>query len=371
MLADFGADVIKVEHPKGDPVRKHGHSKDGVNLWWKLLGRNKRCVTLNMSQAEGQEMMLSLAEQSDVLIENFRPGTLERWNLSPDRLMEANPRLVIARVTGFGQFGPYSKRAGFGTLAESMSGFASVTGQPDGPPTLPPLALADGIAALATTFAIMFALHSRERSGRGQVIDMAIIEPIMTILGPQPLWYDQLGVIQERRGNRSVNNAPRNTYQTRDGKWVAISTSAQSVAERVMRLVGHPEVIDEPWFASGIERAKHAETLDRMVGDWIAERDMEEVVARFEEAQAAVAPVYTIAHIFADPQYNALESITTVQDAELGPLRMQNVMFRMSKTPGAVRWAGEPLGASNPRVFHELLGYDAEKLAELQQKGVI
>jgi crotonobetainyl-CoA:carnitine CoA-transferase CaiB-like acyl-CoA transferase len=371
MLADFGAHVIKVEHPKGDPVRKHGHSKDGVNLWWKLLGRNKRCVTLNMSQAEGQQMMLNLAEQSDVLIENFRPGTLERWNLSPDRLMQANPRLVIARVTGFGQFGPYSKRAGFGTLAESMSGFASITGQADGPPTLPPLALADGIAALATTFAIMFGLHNRERSGRGQIIDMAIIEPIMTILGPQPLWYDQLGVIQERRGNRSVNNAPRNTYRTRDGKWVAISTSAQSVAERVMRLVGHPEVIDEPWFASGIERAKHAETLDRMVGEWIAERDMEEVVARFEEAQAAVAPVYNIADIFQDPQYGALESITTVDDAELGPLRMQNVMFRMSDTPGAVRWAGEPLGASNARVFGELLGYDAEKLAQLQQKGVI
>jgi crotonobetainyl-CoA:carnitine CoA-transferase CaiB-like acyl-CoA transferase len=178
-------------------------------------------------------------------------------------------------------------------------------------------------------------------------------------------------VIQERRGNRSVNNAPRNTYRTRDGKWVAISTSAQSVAERVMRLVGHPEVIDEPWFASGIERAKHAETLDRMVGEWIAERDMEEVIARFEEAQAAVAPVYNIADIFRDPQYGALESITTVDDAELGPLRMQNVMFRMSETPGAVRWAGEPLGASNARVFGELLGYDAEKLAQLQQKGVI
>jgi crotonobetainyl-CoA:carnitine CoA-transferase CaiB-like acyl-CoA transferase len=371
MLGDFGADVIKIEHPKGDPVRKHGHSKDGVNLWWKLIGRNKRCITLNLSQPEGQEMLLRLAEQSDVLIENFRPGTLERWNLSPERLQQANPGLVIARVTGFGQFGPYSKRAGFGTLAESMSGFASVTGQPDGPPTLPPLALADGIAALSTAFAVMFALHHRQHSGRGQVIDLAIIEPIMTILGPQPLWWDQLGVIQERRGNRSVNNAPRNTYQTRDGKWVAISTSAQSVAERVMRLVGHPEVIDEPWFSSGIERAQHAETLDRMVGDWIAERDLDEVVARFEEAQAAVAPIYNVEDIFEDPQYQALDSITTVEDEELGPLRMQNVLFRMSETPGRVRWAGQPLGAANADVYGELLGYEAERLAELQQKGVI
>jgi crotonobetainyl-CoA:carnitine CoA-transferase CaiB-like acyl-CoA transferase len=371
MLADFGADVLKIEHPKGDPVRKHGHSKDGVNLWWKLIGRNKRCVTLNLSQAQGQEILLRLAKQSDVLIENFRPGTLERWNLSPERLQQVNPGLVIARVTGFGQFGPYSKRAGFGTLAESMSGFASVTGQPDGPPTLPPLALADGIAALATTFAIMFALHSRQHTGRGQVIDLAIIEPIMTILGPQPLWWDQLGVIQERRGNRSVNNAPRNTYQTRDGRWVAISTSAQSVAERVMRLVGHPEVIDEPWFASGIERARHAELLDEMVGSWIAARDLEEVVARFEEAQAAVAPIYDVEDIFEDPQYRALNSITTVDDEELGPLRMQNVLFRMSETPGRVRWAGQPLGAANAEVYHELLGYDGERLAELQQEGVI
>jgi crotonobetainyl-CoA:carnitine CoA-transferase CaiB-like acyl-CoA transferase len=371
MLADFGADVIKIEHPKGDPVRKHGHSKDGVNLWWKLIGRNKRCVTLNLSQAQGQEILLRLAKQSDVLIENFRPGTLERWNLSPERLQQVNPGLVIARVTGFGQFGPYSKRAGFGTLAESMSGFASVTGQPDGPPTLPPLALADGIAALATTFAIMFALHNRRRTGRGQVIDLAIIEPIMTILGPQPLWWDQLGVVQERRGNRSVNNAPRNTYQTRDGKWVAISTSAQSVAERVMRLVGHPEVIDEPWFASGIERAQHADVLDEMVGSWIAARDLEEVVARFEEAQAAVAPIYDVKDIFEDPQYQALDSITTVDDEELGPLRMQNVLFRMSETPGRVRWAGQPLGAANAEIYRELLGYDGQRLAELQQEGVI
>jgi len=371
MLSDFGAEVIKVEHPKGDPVRLHGHQKNGVNLWWKMIGRNKRAVTLNLSKEQGQEMMLRLAESADVLIENFRPGTLERWNLSPERLHEVNPNLVIARVTGFGQFGPYHRRPGFGTLAEAMSGFAAMTGEPDGPPTLPPFGLADGIAALATTSAILVALQARTTLGRGQVVDMAIIEPILTVLGPQPTWFDQLGVVQERRGNRSVNNAPRNTYRTADGKWVAISTSAQNVAERVMHLVGHPEVIEEPWFASGAERAKHADTLDEMVGSWIAARDRDVVIDEFEKAQAAVAPIYDIRDIYEDPQYQALESITTVEDDELGPIRMQNVLARLSATPGEIRWAGRQLGQDNAAVYSELLGVDDESLARLKEAGVV
>lgn len=371
LLADFGADVIKVEHPKGDPVRKHGHRKGDVPLWWKMIGRNKRTVSLNLGVAEGQEVMLGLAAKSDVLIENFRPGTLERWNLSPERLHEVNPGLVIARVTGFGQFGPYHKRPGFGTLAEAMSGFAAITGEPDGPPTLPPFGLADGITALATCAAVMIALNARQSTGRGQVIDMAIIEPILTVLGPQPIWYDQLGVIQERRGNRSVNNAPRNTYRTREGRWVAISTSAQSIAERVMRLVGRPEVIDEPWFASGADRAKHADELDEMVGGWIAQRDFPEVVRAFEEAQAAVAPIYDIRNIFDDPQYQALGSIVSVDDEDLGPVKMQNVIFRLSESPGSVRWAGRKIGQDNAEVYGELLGLERARLDELREKGAI
>ena len=270
-LGDFGADVIKVEHPRGDPVRTHGHSKDGVPLWWKMVGRNKRTITLNFSQPDGKALLCELVKTADVLIENFRPGTLERWGVGPEHLQTINPRLIVLRTTGFGQIGPYAKRPGFGTLAESMSGFAAITGEPDGPPTLPPFGLADGIAGLAGAMAILLALYSRDaRAGQGQVIDLAIIEPILTILGSQPTVYDQLGIVQERSGNRSVNNAPRNTYRTRDEKWVAISTSALPIAERVMRLVGHPEVIDEAWFKSGAERAKHADELDHYVGDWIA-----------------------------------------------------------------------------------------------------
>jgi crotonobetainyl-CoA:carnitine CoA-transferase CaiB-like acyl-CoA transferase len=373
MLADFGADVIKIEHPtKGDPVRSHGPSKDGVPLWWAMLARNKRTIALNLGDAAGAEVMKRLVATADVLIENFRPGTLERWGLSPEVLHAINPGLVIARVTGFGQFGPYSGRPGFGTLAESMSGFAAITGDPDGTPTLPPFGLADGITAQTTSQAILTALYHRDVHGApGQVIDVAIIEPIVTILGPQPIVYDQLGIVQQRTGNRSVNNAPRNTYRTLDGKWVAISTSAQSIAERVMHLVGHPEVIDEPWFAAGSTRAEHADELDAYVGGWIAERDAAEVVKAFEEAQAAVAPIYDIADVFNDPQYQALDTITTVEDPVLGPVRMQNVMYRLSDSPGSIEWTGRPHGADTRAVLAERLGLDAAELDALVASGVI
>jgi formyl-CoA transferase len=370
VLGDFGAEVIKVEHPKGDPSRSHGYAKDGVGLWWKMLGRNKRCVTLSLSKPEGAELFTKLAREADVVIESFRPGTLERWDLGYEQLSEENPGLVLARVTGFGQFGPYSSRPGFGTIAESMSGFAHVTGQPDGPPTLPPFGLADGIAALATACAILMALRARDTTGKGQVVDLAIIEPIFTVLGPQPIAYDQLGMVQERTGNRSNNNAPRNTYQTKDGKWVAISTSAQNIAERVMRLVGRPEFIEEPWFQKGSERAKHADELDEAVGSWISERTTDEVVEAFEEANAAITPIYNIADIMQDPQYQALDSIITVDDSELGPIKMQNVIFRLSETPGEVKWSGPRLGEHNEEVYGEL-GIDEERLKELAEKGVV
>jgi crotonobetainyl-CoA:carnitine CoA-transferase CaiB-like acyl-CoA transferase len=371
MLGDFGAEVIKVEHPaKPDPSRGHGPSKDGVGLWWKLLGRNKRTITLNLSKPGGRATLLRLAATADVIIENFRPGTLEKWDLGWEELSAANPRLVLARVTGFGQFGPYAHRPGFGTLAEAMSGFAAITGEPDAPPTLPPFGLADSIAGLATAYAVMTALAARTRTGEGQVVDMAIIEPILTVLGPQPLWYDQLGYVQERTGNRSANNAPRNTYRTVDGGWVAVSTSAQSVAERVMRLVGRPELIDEPWFATGADRAAHADILDEAVGRWIAARTRTDVLAAFEKAEAAVAPIQDVRDVLTDPQYQALDTVTTVDDPELGAIRMQNVLFRLSATPGAIRWAGRPHGADTEAVLTEL-GLTPSDLTALRAEGAL
>jgi crotonobetainyl-CoA:carnitine CoA-transferase CaiB-like acyl-CoA transferase len=232
--------------------------------------------------------------------------------------------------------------------------------------------LADGITAQAAANAILMALYYRDaRGGSGQILDLAIIEPILTILGPQPIVYDQLGIIQTRTGNRSVNNAPRNTYRTADGSWVAVSTSAQTIAERVMHLVGHPEVIDEDWFASGADRAKHADLLDRHVGGWIAEHDLDEVVKEFEEAHAAVAPVYDISQIMDDPQFQALGSIVSVEDPDLGSVKMQNVMFRMSETPGRIQWAGRRLGEDNHSVYVDELGMSDERLTELSEKGVL
>ena len=370
-LGDFGADVIKVEHPtKPDAARGHGPAKNGVNLWWKTLGRNKRTVTINLGSAEGAALLLRLVADADVLVENFRPGTLERWGIGPAELLAANPRLVIARVTAFGQVGPYSGRPGFGSLAEAMSGFAALTGEPDGPPTLPPFGLADGIAALATSYAIMVALRSAEATGVGQVVDMAIIEPILMLLGGQITTFDQLGTVQKRTGNRSVNNAPRNVYRTGDGEWVAVSTSSQSIAERVIRLVGRSELADEPWFASGHTRAEHADELDAAVSSWIAERSTAEVLEAFENAQAAVAPVYDVRGVLADPQYEAIGTIRTVDDDELGPVKMQNVLFRLSETPGDIRWAGRAHGRDTDDVLADI-GVTPDQLAQLRERGIV
>ncbi|MFC0041840.1 CoA transferase [Actinomadura rayongensis] len=371
LLADYGADVLKIEHPSaGDPVRRHGYSKDGVSLWWKVVARNKRAMTLNLGVPAGRDILLALAAEADVLVENFRPGTMERWGLGWDELRAVNPGLIFVRVTGFGQFGPSARRPGFGTLAEAMSGFAYSTGAPDGPPTLPPFGLADGIAALTGAFAISAALHARRATGRGQVVDLAIIEPILQVVGPQVTLFRELGVVEERNGSRSVHNAPRNVYRTRDGRWLAISTSAQSIAERVMRLVGRPELVDEPWFSSGAGRVAHVEELDAAVGSWIAARTAAEVTAAFEEAQAAVAPVYSAADIVADEQYAALGTVVDVPDDELGSVAMVNVPFRLQDTPGRIRFAGRAKGADTDAVLTGL-GYDDARREALRENGVI
>ncbi|WP_448060861.1 CaiB/BaiF CoA transferase family protein [Cellulomonas hominis] len=370
-LGDLGADVIKIEHPRRpDPSRGHGPSKDGHNLWWKTLGRNKRTVALDLSHPGGAAAFRAVAAGADVVIENFRPDTLERWGLGYGALSAQNPGLVLARVTGFGQVGPYRRRPGFGTLAEAMSGFASLTGEPDGPPTLPPFGLADGIASLATAFAVMTALHARAATGRGQVVDLAIIEPILAMLGPQITRWDQLGTVQPRTGNRSASNAPRNTYRTCDGSWVAVSTSAQSIAERVMRLVGLPGVVDEPWFATGAGRAEHTDELDAAVSAWVGARTRDQVVEAFEAAQAAVAPVYDAADIVADPQFRALGTICHVDDPELGTIAMQGPLFRLSDGDAPVRFTGRSPGADTDEVLVEA-GLSPGQIAALRAEGAL
>jgi crotonobetainyl-CoA:carnitine CoA-transferase CaiB-like acyl-CoA transferase len=371
LLADFGADVIKIEHPRQpDAAREHGPSKDGVGLWFKTLARNKRLITLDLSRAEGAELFRKLAERSDVVLENFRPGTMERWGLGWHELSATNPRLVLARVSGFGQTGPYARRPGFGTLAEAMSGFAALNGEPDGPPLLPPLALADGVASLASAFAILVALRAREETGRGQVVDTSLVEPLMTLLGPQLTAYDLLGWLQPRLGNRSSNNAPRNVYRTVDDSWVAVSASATSVAERVVRLIGRADLAEQPWFATSAGRVAHADEIDAAVAAWIEARGRDEVLASFEAAEAAIAPVYDARGILSDPQLAAIGAIATLDDDELGPIRMTGVTSRLSETPGEIVYAGGPHGRDTAAVLGEL-GVDTAELERLRASGVV
>jgi crotonobetainyl-CoA:carnitine CoA-transferase CaiB-like acyl-CoA transferase len=372
ILGDFGADIIKIEHPRtGDNLRGHGYQKDGVSLWWKEVNRNKRTIAVNMSDPDGADIVRRLAMTIDVVVENFRPGTMERWGLGPQVLRKLNPGLVMVRLTGWGQSGPYASRAGFGTLAEAMSGFAHLTGDPDGPPTLPAFGLADSICGIAAAAAALMALrHRDQRSGSGQVVDLSILEPIMTAVGPGPTVYDQLGIIESRHGNRSTNNAPRNVYRTWDGSWVAVSTSAHSIAAKVLRLVGHPEIIDEPWFASGYSRAEHVELLDVYVGEWIAARTRDEVLSAFHDAGAAIAPVYTAKDLVEDPHIRATEMLTSVKDDDLGEILMHNVMWRLSETPGQIRFTGRSLGADTDQVLGDL-GYDAPQLARLRDRGTV
>ncbi len=372
-LGDYGAEVTKIEHPSGDNLRGLGWAKDGVSLWWAFVGRNKRSVTCKLSTPEGRDLLKEIIKDKDVLIENFRPGTLEKWGLGPDVLHEINPGLVIVRVTGFGQTGPYKDLPGFGTLAESISGYAYINGFPDKPPALPPFALGDGVAALTGVATVMMALWWREHAGagKGQIIDLSIYEPLFWLLGPQALVYDQLGIVQERTGNAAPFTAPRNAYQASDGKWLGMSASAQSIAERVMQIVGHPEYIAEPWFKNHTGRLEHAEELDSVIQEWIGRHTCEEVLAAFATGEGAIAPIYSIADIFKDPQYAFRETITTIDHPVLGPLKMPNAIPRMSATPGKIEHAGLDLGSANEQVYERELGLSKERIAELKSQGVI
>lgn len=373
ILGDFGADVIKIEHPlHGDSMRGHGGQKDGVALWWKEISRNKRNIGLDLASASGAEVFLRLAATADIIVENFRPGTLEKWGIGPKQLRDVNSGLILVRLTGFGQKGPYSHRPGFGTLAEAMSGFAYLTGSADRPPTLPAFGLADSICGIAASSAAMMALHHRDaHGGLGQVIDMSILEPIMTAVGPGPTLYDQLGIIQERHGNRSTNNAPRNTYQTRDGHWVVVSSSAQSIAERTLTLVGHPEILDETWFASGRGRADHADLIDSYVSGWIAKRDRHEVLAVFEELGGAIAPIYSAKDVVEDPHVRGAKMLVNVADDDFGTVLMHNVMWRMSDSPGEIRFTGRALGSDTDTILTKELGYSSARVNALRDEGVV
>ncbi|MFM9979554.1 MAG: CaiB/BaiF CoA transferase family protein [Burkholderiales bacterium] len=360
-LADFGAEVLKVERPGGgDEMRQWGNNKDGVGLYYKVVNRNKKSVTLDLRTPFGRDAALRLASESDVVLENYRPGTLEKWGLGYEALSANNPGLVLVRVSGFGQTGPNSHRPGFGTLAEAYAGFAHINGEAGGPPLLPGFGLADSTTGLMAAFLAMVALKGREANGgRGQVVDLAIYESLFTLLGPQVVDFDQLGKVQMRNGSRLPFTAPRNTYRTSDGRWVSMAGSAQSIFVRVLAALEVPGLAADPRFADNRARLVNAEALDVELQKAFARFDLTEIMRRFDEAQAAVAPVNDVAAIFADPHFQARENITSVVDPELGgPVRMQNVAGKLSDTPGAVRWAATRVGEHNREILVDRLGID-------------
>lgn len=371
ILGDLGAEVIKIEHPlHGDPARHHGPDRDGVPLWWLMLGRNKKSVTLYLGSEEGQEIFRTLAATADVVVENFRPGTMERWGLGYDELAAGNPGLVVAHVSGFGRTGPQRDEPGFGTMGETMSGFAFRNGDPDAEPHLPPFGLADGVTGIATALGILTALYERSSSGRGQEVDLSIIEPLLTLLEPQLITQDQLGRTLQRTGNQAEMNAPRGMYRTKDDAWVALSASTASTASKVVTLMGAPELAEQPWFAHANGRRAHTDEIDAAIVPWFAARTAADAVDACRAAGVPVAPVHSAADILTDPQYEAIGAIGAFDHPQLGPVRMPEVMFRLSRTPGAVRWLGTALGHDTDALLGEL-GIAPATIAELRAKKIV
>jgi crotonobetainyl-CoA:carnitine CoA-transferase CaiB-like acyl-CoA transferase len=372
-LADFGADVIKIEQPGiGDSMRHWSPMKEGLSLWWKVIGRNKRLITLTLSKPRGQDLFRELIRTTDILLENYRPGTFERWGLGYRELSRINPKLVMVRVSGFGQTGPYSKRGGYGTIAEAFSGIPSFTGAADRPPTLPGFPMADSVAATFAAMSAMFAVYKRDNGdGRGQEIDVSLYEPLFRLVESQVIGFDQLGIVKQRQGNRLSEDSPRNTFQTKDGRWVGISASSQRTWERLAIAIGMPELIVDERFLNNVLRCTHDVALDTIIAGWFLQRDLSTVMALFEKAEVVAGPVLDISDIVNDPHYLARENIISVADEDFGSVRMQGVTPKFQDTPGEVRHSGRALGADNVAVFIDMLGIAKAEYAQLVAEGVI
>ena len=369
-LADYGAEVIKIEGPpRGDPLRDWIVA--GVEVHWKVYGRNKKSIGLNLREDGAKDVLLRLVESADALIENFRPGTLEEIGLGPDVMLKRNPRLIIGRVSGFGQTGPYSQKPGFGTLVEAMSGFASRNGFPDRPPLLPPLALADMIAGLAGVGAMMTALYHRDmHGGPGQVMDLSLLEPIYSVMGPAALIYRLSGKVPERVGNGSNTASPRNVYVTKDGGYVAISASMEVMAHRLLRAIGRGDMLEDPRYVTNSARVAHREEVDAIVGGWIVARTLKECLAFFEKEHITAAPIYDASQMVDDPHFKEREVVVEVEDADLGSIPMHNVTPRLSATPGGFRNPAPSIGQHNAELL-EAVGFDKVTIDDMAARGVL
>jgi len=376
MMGDFGADVVMIEHPKvGDPIREWRFTDEDVHsLGWKSIGRNKRTVTLNLSDERGQALAMELCADADVVVENFRPGTMERWNIGPEDVHAENPAAIYVRLSGYGQNGPKSEKPGFGTVAEGLTGWAHANGFPDREPLLPPISLADLSAANFALHGTLMALYEREvgrgGSGEGQVVDVALMEPLWRMFFGEVEAYDRYGHIHERTGNRHPNTAPRNIYETSDG-YMTLSASNQKIFERVANAIDKPEIIDDPRFADNGLRVENVEALDAEIEDWTRRHTTEEAIERMEEYDAIVGPVYDMADIFADEQFAARDDIIEVDDPEVGEIKTFGLVPKFSRTPGDVEFMGPRHGEYNEAVFKDELGLSEEEFEALSEDGVI
>ncbi|MGZ5071558.1 MAG: CaiB/BaiF CoA transferase family protein [Usitatibacter sp.] len=369
LLADFGAEVIKVEPEAGDTLRAWRTA--GVQANWKLYARNKKSVALELRKPEARELLLKLVEKADVFVESFRPDTLEKMGLAPETLLARNPKLVIVRISGWGQTGPYRRRPGFGTLVEGISGFASFNGFPDREPVLPPMYMADSYAGLYGASGVLIALREVEvNGGKGQVIDLPLLDPLFAVLGPQAANYRLTGAIKPRTASRSTNTCPRNAYKTNDGLYVAHSASTQKMAERVLSSIGRADLIDDPRYRTNADRVKNAVELDAIIGEFIAQRTQAENVAFFEKAEVTIGPIYDIRQILEDPHFIDREVIADYPDAQMGEFPMHHVVPRLSATPGAIRSRAPSLGQHNREVLREA-GVDDARYAGLLAAGVV
>jgi crotonobetainyl-CoA:carnitine CoA-transferase CaiB-like acyl-CoA transferase len=370
LLADFGADVVKVEQPRsGDPLRQW--TAGGDPLWWKVYARNKRYITLNLKSSEGIALLRRFVPRFDVVIESFVPGTLERLGIGPDVLELWNPKLILVRVSGWGQTGPGASRPGFGTLVEAASGFAAMNGEPGGAPIVPSFPLADMTCALYASNAIMFALYHRDvHGGKGQVIDVALFESLFSLLGPLPAEYATLGRLRQRNGSKSRNAGPRGCYRTRDGRWIAVSGSTPKMADRFLRSYSLGHLLEDPRFATNEARVEHADELDEAVSCAIASRTLEENVRIITENALTATAVQTVADIEADPHWQIRQLNIDVPNGS-SPVRMHNVVPRMSETPGDIKWAGGALGEHNVEVYGTELGLTSDDVRQLTESGVL
>ena len=373
LLADFGADVIKIEHPKyGDGQRKLEPIMNGIPLWWKSVSRNKRCVTLDLGKPEGAELFRKLIKGKDVIVENYRPGTFEKWGIGPDAIRAIDPRIILLRISGFGQTGPYKDRAGFGRVAEAMSGLTNLIGEPDGPPMSPGYPLGDLISGIFGSLSVMMALYHRDlRGGEGQVIDLALYEAVFRFLDFDPIQYDQMKSVHMRTGNRVAYVAPSSMFRTKEGKYLTLAASTQNVWLRLAEAIGRKELTTDPKFIDNPARVVNSVEINGIVGDWIEKHTRQEVVDQFDKFGVAYSAVFDMEDAFRDLQYRAREAMVRVPDPELGEAIVQNVVPKFSKTPGSVDFLGAQMGAHNEEIFCGELGLSKERLKELKDAGVI